>query len=92
MSIFLAILSNLMSATSSLLMLVMLLASGANASPGYITLLKWLLWGIFIMTVVCLGGSIWAMTAGRHWLATGVGFTPLVVIIVIIIVMVKLEV
>jgi len=92
MSIFFAILSNLMSAMSSLVMLVLLLAGGANASPGYITMIKWMMWGILILTICCVAGSVLAMNAGRHWFATGVGFIPMVAIIVIIIVMVKFEV
>lgn len=86
-----AILSNVISVVAALGMIVLLLASGANAKPEAILQIKWMTIGIGVLTLATVAISAWLVTHQRAWHAAGVGLAPTLVIVVLLIVLVKLE-
>ena len=76
MKIAFAILTLVVSTAAFLFFSVFCLAGGANSSPRQLLILKSALIGMLVTWILATGGSIWAMTAGRHGLAIGVGSFP----------------
>lgn len=87
----LAILSNILSVLAALAMLVLLLASGANAKPAAITQIKWMLAGVSAGTLISLAASIWLLTHQRPWPAVGVGLAPLLGVVILLVILTALE-
>ncbi len=87
----LAVLGIVAGAAASLVMIVMLLAGGANAKPETITQIKWLMAATALVGLLAVIGAIWTFTQGKHGLSGALGVAPLVYVIVLTIVLVKLE-
>lgn len=81
MSIALAILANIISIFASLMLVVMLLAGGANSKPEQITQIKRWMFSIFIIAAAGLMASIWLMVVGKPWHGAGAGIAPTVYVI-----------
>jgi len=82
-----AVFSMLVGVGATLTMIVLLLAGSPNSTPAQMTQIKMLMLGMAVCGLVCVVGAIWAMVAGRHGLAAGVGIGPMVVAIVMFIVL-----
>lgn len=78
MLLVLSILANVISVGTSLMMLVLLLASGANSSEKQIAQIRLFLWSVFIVLVVSLVASIWTFVKGRYGISAGIGILPAV--------------
>lgn len=89
--IVLAVLSMIIGGLSSLTMLVMLMAGGANSSEVQIRQIKWMMLSVAVVQVLALAGSIWLLIAHRGWSSCGVGLIPLVYAIVLVTVLIKIE-
>lgn len=91
MQLVLAILSMIIGGISSLTMLVMLMAGGANATPAHIRQIKWMMVSVLVVQVLSLVGSIWLLIEQRGWSSCIVGLIPFIYAIVLVTVLVKLE-
>lgn len=68
---------NLIVATGAFLVFgVFCLAGGANSSARQLLIIKSALISMLVVWLIAMGGGIWAMTAGRHGLAIGLGTLP----------------
>lgn len=76
MKLAIAILTLVVGTAAFLFFSVFCLAGGANSSPRQLFILKSALIGMLVTWILATGGGIWAMTAGRHGLAIGVGTLP----------------
>lgn len=76
MKIAFAILTLIVGTAAFLFLSVFCLAGGANSSPRQLLILKSALIGMLVTWILATGSGIWAMTAGRHGLAIGVGTLP----------------
>lgn len=76
MLLVLAILSTLVSLGASLMMLVLLLAGGANSTQKQIAQIRVFIWSVIAITVLSVGLAIWAMVKARYGLAAAVGIVP----------------
>lgn len=88
------VLASLLTAGSGVVLLmfmVMLMAGGANAKPAQITQIKVMLLASAVIGLVCVGGAVWAMVAGRPVTGAWIGAVPGVLCVVTVIVLVKLE-
>ena len=86
-----SVLSMAAGALATLMMLVMLMASGANSSPAQILQIKWMMIGVAVIGLGGLVGGIWTLVAGRPWVSAGIGIVPAVAVMVLVVVLVKLE-
>ncbi len=71
-----AVFSILAGVGATLLMVVLLLAGAPNSKPEQWMQIKMLMLGMGLVGIIGLVGAIWAMVAGRRWLAAGIGITP----------------
>jgi hypothetical protein len=71
-----AILTLVVGTAAFLFFSVFCLAGGANSSPRQLLILKSALIGMLVTWILATGSGIWAMTAGRHGLAIGLGALP----------------
>jgi hypothetical protein len=76
-----SVLSMAAGALATLMMLVMLMAGGANSSPAQILQIKWMMMGVAVIGLGGLVGGIWTLIAGRPWVSAGIGIMPAVVAI-----------
>lgn len=81
MAAILAVLSTLVGLGATLMMVALLVAGMPNGSPAQLARIKMLMLGMALCGLIGLVGSIWAMVAGRHWLAAGIGVAPAAVAI-----------
>lgn len=91
LSTILAIVALLIGFVATGVMLVMLMASGANAGDAQIRQLKWLLASVVFVQSISLGGMIGLLIVERAWWAVGVGILPAAYAIALTAVLVKLE-
>ena len=61
---------------ATLTMVVILLAGAPNSKPEHWIQIKMLMLGMGLVRLIGLVGAVWAMVAGRHWLAARIGITP----------------
>lgn len=76
MKLAIAILTLVVGTAAFLFFSVFCLAGGANSTPRQLLILKSALIGMLITWILATGGSVWAMTAGRHGLAISLGALP----------------
>lgn len=91
MRIALAILCTLAGGGASLLMLVLLMASGANSSPKQLREIWILFWSVIAVGLLGIVGAIWALAKARYGLSAIVGFIPAAYCIALIVWMVVTE-
>ena len=89
MTIIVPILSCLISAGATLMMLVLLLAGSPNSSPQQLAQIKWMMLGVAALGLLGLVGAIVAMVMGKHWPAAGIGIAPAVGVVVLFIVLLQ---
>jgi predicted neutral ceramidase superfamily lipid hydrolase len=82
MPYFFAILSTLAGSFLSLMMLVLLMAGGANSTPSQISQIKAWLIAVSLVALGCLVASVWTMVVKRPWIAAGIGGFPILLVIV----------
>lgn len=87
----LAIVALLIGFVATGVMLVMLMASGANASEVQIRQLKWMLASVVFVQSIALGGMIGLLIVDRAWWAVGAGILPAAYAITLTTILVKLE-
>ena len=88
---FLAFGANLIGIGSTLVMLVMLMAGGANSTDAQISRIKWMMLSIAIVALFSVAASIWAMVAGRLGIAAAVGIIPAVYCTVLVVALLRIE-
>lgn len=66
---------------STLVILVMCMAAGANSSPAQILLLKRLILGFGLTGLFCVAGAIALLVLKMPWWGAGVGALPILVMI-----------
>ena len=86
-----AIASMLVGVLATLVMIVMFLAGGANATEAAIRQTKWMMASVVVVQVVSLIGSIALLNAGRSGLACTAALAPVAYAIVLVTILVKIE-
>ncbi|MFO0873387.1 MAG: hypothetical protein U0575_05390 [Phycisphaerales bacterium] len=76
MRIVLALLCMLAGGGASLVMLVLLMASGANSSPERLREIWILFWSVIAVGLLGLVGALWALAKARHGVAAIAGLVP----------------
>jgi hypothetical protein len=87
----LAVIFILIGLLSSLVVVAMFLAGGANSSPAGIRQIKWMIASVVFVQALSLVSSIALLISERGWLAFAAGIFPSVYAIVLVVVLVKLE-
>jgi hypothetical protein len=80
-----AVLALVAGAISSLMLLTMCMAGGANSTPEQIRAIKMWMLVITIVGLLTFGGGIWLTAAGRPWTGACVGGLPAAVTFVLIV-------
>jgi uncharacterized membrane protein YfhO len=86
-----AVAASIIGGISTLSMLVLLMAGLANAKPAQVQQGKWMMWSLVLLQVVVLAVGIVLMVKHKPWPAAIVGISPLMVVIVLIVILVKIE-
>ena len=86
-----AVAASIIGGISTLSMLVLLMAGLANSKPAQLQQGKWMMLGLLILQLVVLVGAIVLMVKHKPWPAAIVGISPLMVVIVLIVILVKIE-
>lgn len=74
--------ANVLGIIATLTLVVLFLASGANAKPAMLVQIKWFLIASLVVGLGCICLSAWALWQGRDWLAIGSGVFPVLFAIV----------
>lgn len=67
----------------TLMILVALMAGGANSTPRQIRIIKWSMLITTILGLACAIGGVWLATRGYSWWGGGVAVAPAVVVFVV---------
>lgn len=71
-----AICSTLLGMLATLMMLVLLMAGGANSSPQQITFIKFSMLAMLLICLISVVGAVWLMVARHPWWAAMAGAIP----------------